>query len=171
MSRAAAKLPSVATPSVGGVSVKRHVLDLEAAKFAWITRRLGQRLHRWMRNTPEMIQGFQIEWTAQGPISKPILDEHGQPVMVPCLPDGEWRDSYKLYGQSLLGLLKEQRARAMLTAKTGAPPLTEEEYEASLRELVADTLRKMPQGELDELLAARKRVDVIDQVEVPDADP
>lgn len=168
MSRAAAKLPSVATPSLGGVAIKRHVLDLEAATFAWITRRLGQRLHRWMRNTPEMIQGFQIEWTPQGPVSKPILDEHGEPVMVPCLPDSDWRESYKLYGASLLGLLKEQRERAKLGAKTGAPPLTDEEYESSLRELVADTLRKMPQGELDELLAARKRVDVIDQAEVTD---
>ena len=155
MSRADSKLPEVATPHVGGVRVTRHVLDLEAGSLAWLARRVGRRLNRWLKQCPEEIRGHLIEWKQGVPVSVPMLNASGDPIMVPALPDGEFRENWRWYQTTILGLLKEQRERAKLTPKNGAPILTDEEYQAELRVLVAESVRSMPEDELRELLAAR----------------
>ncbi len=161
MSRVSSKLPSVATPTIGGVSIKRHVLDLEAGSLGWITRRVGRRLSRWLRSTPEEIQGFLIKWEEGRPVPVPMLDLEGKPIMVPCLPDSEFRETWRWYQNALLGLLKEQRERAKLTPKNGAPALTDEEYEAAHREMVAESIRTMSDGELEAMLMERHKASAL----------
>lgn len=148
---------AVTTQAIGGVSVKRHVLDLETGHMMHITRRIGRRLTKWLRETPELVPGFRAIWE-EGHVSlHPMLHPDGSPVMVPSLPDEMFRESYKLYASTLLGLLREQRERAKLTSKNGALPISDEDYQAGIRELVAESIRSMPEAELRELLAAREQ--------------
>ena len=149
-------------PTIGGVQIRRHVLDLEAPSLAWLARRVGRRLQRWLKQTPDDIQGHQIEWVQGTPVSKPMLHADGSPVMVPCLPDADFRENWRWYQATILGLLKEQRERAKLTPKNGAPALSDEEYEAALREMIAETIRTMPAAELETLLEARKKPAIVD---------
>lgn len=137
MARSTSKLASVATPSIGGVAVYRHVLDLEAATMTLIMRRLGQRIKCWFRNTK-------------------TSDPSDHKVGSGSLPDEDARESIKLYTQGMLGLLKEQRERAKLTPKTGAVILDEATFEAELRTLVATTIRSMPDAELRAMLQERE---------------
>lgn len=159
MSKASAKLPAVQTPTHGGVTLRRHVLDLEAAKLTWINRRVGQRLSRWLRGAPELVQGFTHEWEDGHPVTTPMLEKDGSPVMVPLLPDEPFRESWKIYASTTLGLLREQRERAKLGAKTGAVVLSDEEMQAALEEMLEVELKAMPEEKLQRILAARVKVE------------
>lgn len=151
----AQNIGAVATPALGGVTLRRHILDLETGHLMHITRRIGRRLGRWLRETPELVPGFRAIWE-EGHVSlHPLLHPDGSPVMVPSIPDEAFRESYKLYSSTILGLLREQRERAKLTPKNGAPVITDEEYAAELRVLVAESVRSMPEDELRALLEAR----------------
>ena len=55
-----------------------------------------------------------------------------------------------------MDLLREQRERAKLVAGKGAVAISDEDYQAGIRELVAEAVRTMPEAELRELLAARE---------------
>lgn len=157
MSRASSKLSAVATPSVGGVSVKRHVLELEASSLAWIARRVGRRLARYLRNLPYEIQGHQLQFVQGQAVPVPMLNALGEPIMVPALPDGEFRENWRWYQTSILGLLKEQRERAKLTPKNGGAVLSDDEYQEALADLVRQSLAAMPDDELEQLLATRRK--------------
>ncbi len=162
MSKAESKLPEVTTPVIGGVRITRHVLDLEAGSLAWLARRVGRRLQRWLKQCPEEIQGFRIEWKQGQPVPVPMLHPNGEPVMVPALPDGEFRETWRWYQATILGLLKEQRERARLAPGKGAPIISDEDYAVALRELVAEQVRTLPENELHELLAARANPEPIE---------
>lgn len=117
-------LPAIATPEVGGVRMRRHVLDAQASGLAHLARRLRTRLVYALRELPEG-----------------------------AMPDRDWRETYELYERTVTNLLKEQRERAKLKPagperpEDGAP-LTPEE-EAELRELAKgaiDTIATEPEG-------------------------
>lgn len=116
----------VATPAVEGVEIKRHVLDTEARRLAMLARRVGIRLRKAEIDRKETIQ-FGVR-------------EKGK---------DEWLEHAEWYRDTVLGLLKEQRARAAM--KDGRPPLTDAEYEATMQELVAERVRRMTSAELEAL--------------------
>lgn len=111
----------VATPTIGDVQLRRHILDREAAGLAKIAQRLGLRLRASLRQLADGV-----------------------------LPDGEWRETYRWYQDTVLGLLKEQRMRS--TLKDGRPPLTDEEYNTELTALARETLHGMSRTEVEQLL-------------------
>lgn len=80
----------------------------------------------------------------------------GSVLVLPWIPDSEWRETYELYGKTIMGLLKEQSTRAKLVLKNGAPPVSDEVFEASLRELAEKAIHEMPRAELEKLLEAKK---------------
>jgi hypothetical protein len=121
--------PSVAIAEIGGVRIHRHVLEREAATLACTLRKLGVRIRYWLRAT----------------------DEHKP------LPDETLIASWNVWQSGILGLLKEQRERAKLTPKNGAAVLTDEEYQEALSDLVRQSLAAMPDDELEQLLAMRRK--------------
>lgn len=133
MARVDSKIPSVANANVGGVHIVRHILELEAASMAWSLHRLGLRIKQWYRQTA----------------SKP-----GEPIVFPG--DAELACMVE-YNKGILGLLKEQRERAKLGSKSGAPPVSDEEFERGVAEIVAASIRTMPEERLRELLQERAR--------------
>ncbi len=146
----------MATPEVGGVQVARHVLDVETERLLHLARRVGLRLRTWARQMPTeraAVLNIDGEWI-------PVLDDEGKPVMMPLIPDKEFRENAEWYSKSILGLLKEQRERAKLTPNNGGAPIDDETFELELADLARQTIREMPEAELAKLLAER----------VPDAD-
>ncbi len=108
-------LPLVETPDVGGVRLRRHVLDVQASALAHLAKRLRSRLAITLRRLPE-----------------------------DALPDKEWRDNFELYEKTVMDLLKEQRMRAAMPkpgpdAPEAGAPLTPEE-EAELAELAREAI-------------------------------
>lgn len=142
MSRVTAKIPAVAVANVGGVALKRHVLDLEAAAMAWNLRKLGLRIRQWFRQS-----------------AKP----HGE---LPLLPDQGTLAVIAEYNKGILGLLKEQRERAKMGPKNGGPALSDEDFEKGLQDLVAHAVRTMPETQLRELLQERAKMGAPIDVEV-----
>ncbi len=134
MSKAISGIPAVATPTIGGVTLQRHVLDLEAASVAWTLRKLGNRIRWWFNST-------KLEHT---------------------LPDSEVRETIVIWRDGVLRLLAEQRERAKLKPGKGAPIISDEDYAVALRELVAEQVRTLPESELHELLAARANPEPIE---------
>lgn len=123
-------IKTIPTPAIEGVTVRRHVLDHEAARMCGIAQRLGRRLSYWLKNHP-----------------------------VHELPDEAFLESFRVYGQVVSSLLKEQRERAKMTPKNGGHPVDEATFDAQMKELARATVLELPQGELDELLMLR-RLDV-----------
>lgn len=142
MSRVSSKIPSVATANVGGVHITRHILELEAASMAWSLHRLGLRIKQWFRQTRSKA-GEAVVFPDQGQLM--------------CIAE---------YNRGVLGLLREQRERAKMGAKTGAPPLDDEAFEKGVQELVAHAVRTMPEAQLRELLQDRARMGAPLDVEV-----
>lgn len=132
--RADVSLTAVETPTIGGVVLRRHILDLEAASLALALRKLGNRIRFWFRQT------------------------HAEST----LPDAEVRETIILWRDGVLDMLKEQRERAKLKPGKGAPIISDEEYATALRELVAEQVRTLPENELHELLAARAKPEPIE---------
>lgn len=166
MSRVTSKLSSVTANSVGGVAIKKHVLELEASSFAWITRKIGRRLHRWLKATPDEIQGHMSKWEEGRLVTYPMLHADGSPVMVPCIPDQDFRETYRWYSSSVTNLLREQRERAKMGPKNGGPALSDEDFEKGLQDLVAHAIRTMPETQLRELLQERAKMGAPIDVEV-----
>jgi hypothetical protein len=77
------------------------------------------------------------------------------------LPDEDWRENFDLYQRAVLGLLKEQRERQKLAdavaKRGGAAVLSSGEYEAELLSLARETIRAMPDEELQALIAERSK--------------
>lgn len=132
--RPIAGMTALASTEVGGVRIHRHVLELEAATLACTLHKLGVRIRYWFRST----------------------DEHKP------LPDETLIASWNVWQSGTLGLLKEQRERAKLTPKNGAALLTDEEYQATLADLVRHSLQSMPDDELEQLLAMRRKAQPIE---------
>lgn len=120
-------LARVETPEIGGVRIKRHVLDLEANSLAQTMRRLGLRLRYWMNSTKH-------EFT---------------------LPDRDTRETFRIYAQTVLDLLKEQRERAKMAQGSGAPAISDADFEHGLRNLVEEQLKTMDLAELESIIAKR----------------
>ena len=79
------------------------------------------------------------------------VNEHGT-------PSRDWARSYGNYSQGLRGLLEEQRERIklrLMAGKMGQAPLTDEEYEAGLRELALERVKELSTADLAGELAAR----------------
>jgi hypothetical protein len=73
-------------------------------------------------------------------------------------PSRDWARSFGHYSGGVRGLLGEQRERAklkLLAGKAGQQPLSDEEYEAELRQLAIETVRELPESELQAELARR----------------
>jgi hypothetical protein len=74
------------------------------------------------------------------------------------IPGDHWLNAYKAWSTSVNRLMSEQRWRAKMAAaggKAGGVHLTDEEYEAELRDLAREVLLEMPPSDLDELITAR----------------
>lgn len=125
-------LPNVITVPMQGVTVARHELDVELARLAHILRSVGMRLQRAMRQTR----------AGEGEDVKPLPE--GFPELL------EW------HSKTMRWLLAEQRERAKLRAGTGLEVMTDEQYDRELKDLAMETLREMPESELNALLALRE---------------
>lgn len=149
--------PSVPGVEIGGVSVKRHPLTIEAGRLNAVAQRIGKRLIRWCLQT----QGHEVELervVGRDPetgvdIREPVLRD-GKPVLVPLLPDEDFRESWKLYQRTVSDLLVEQRERAKLGAKN---PQTWDDatFDARLAALAKQAVLAMPADELRDLLKQR----------------
>lgn len=122
------------------------MLDREAGALAKLARRVGQRCRNWLVKYPDV------------------------------LPDEDWRESYAIYTKAVLGLLREQSARAKLVAQDGAPPVSEEQFADAVKELALSAIAEMPQAELESLLRERTKAKAAPAVvavviDVPDEDP
>ena len=93
------------------------------------------------------------------PIVEQMRDKDGNPLMEPFLPGEDFRESYRFYTTSVLGMLKEQRERAKLVKGAGAPPLNDDEYNAELELIEEQAVMEMSKERLEELLRKRGAID------------
>lgn len=112
--------------NVDGVIMRRRGIDAEVQRLVGITKRLGLRLSYWQR----------------------ICGVHE-------LPPKQWTDNYTAYAQAVLRLLGEQRERAKLTAKSGAEPMSDEEYARAVTKLAEEIVRGLTEDEFRRLSALR----------------
>lgn len=157
------RLAPVVTPEVGGVRIRRPVLEAETASMLQLVRRVRRRLLHWMRTMPE--ERSAVRRTEHG--WEPILNADGQIVTQPLIPDQEWRESAEWVSKTLLGLLKEQRERAKLRPGGGAAAVDDATFDAELKELARAAIAEMSDDELRLALAARTAIDVV----LVDAEP
>lgn len=158
MGKPSAGMISVATPTIGDVQIKRHALDVEAASLTRMCSRVRKRLNRWLREMPTEIAALREmgKFDDRGkPILEPVCGPDGKPLLEPFLPGEDWRELFRWYQSATLGLLKEQRERAKLGAGKGAPPVSDEVFEAEIRELAQAAVLEMPKAELEALLRMR----------------
>jgi len=117
---------------------KTKSLVRATSSLAYLSEKLSRRLRHWMRWTQT------DKLTGEGP-----------------LPDEDWRENFDLYQRAVLGLLKEQRERQKLAdavaKRGGAAVLSSGEYEAELLSLARETIRAMPDEELQALIAERSK--------------
>lgn len=152
-------LATVAAPNVGGVQITRQALHFEAQRSLGIARKVGRRLVRWLIATDKKrepitrVVGRDPETGRE--LREEIHGEDGKPIMGPILPDEEFRKSWETYERTVRNLLVEQRARAAMTPANGAPPMSDEDFQASIAQLARQAVLEMPRGELEELLRAR----------------
>lgn len=122
------KLPPVQTVDLGGVAIRRHVLDVEAERQATMVRRIGRRLRYVERRLPKG-----------------------------TVPDADFREMYELNGRVLAGLLREQRERAKLTPATGGlAPLDEADVKLRVNELLMAATANMSDADWQEVVAFRQ---------------
>lgn len=172
---ASGKAPSIAlspieNPDVGGVRFRKHPLEIEAGRLNQIAHRLGNRLLLWLRETeetpekpglarkPKMVKLERVvgrDMESGRLIQEPVTDKDGNEMLVPILPNEDFRDTFKLYERAVRNLLVEQRARAAMGAGKGGAPVDDETFEREIAELARETIKNMPIGELRELLKAR----------------
>ena len=134
MSNPAPKLPILQSVEIGGVKIRRHILDLEAGKLSWILKRLGSRLRNQIAALPDNV-----------------------------LPSEEWLEHAKWYQAGVFGLLKEQRERARLVMASGTQQLTDEQYEREMQEATAEMVAKMPREQLEQMLRERDVVAIAEE--------
>lgn len=172
-------LAPIENPDVGGVRFRKHPLEIEAGRLNQIAHRLGNRLLMWLRETeedgapgkarkPKMTKLTRVvgrDMESGRLLEDPVVDKDGNEMLVPILPNEDFRDTFKLYERAVRNLLVEQRARAAMGAGKGGAPLDDATFKAGLDDLVRETIKSMPIGELRELLKGR----AID-VEQPPAD-
>jgi hypothetical protein len=183
---ASGKAPSIAlapieNPDVGGVRFRKHPLEIEAGRLNQIAHRLGNRLLMWLRETeeqpekpgmarrPKMTKLTRVvgrDMESGRLLEDPVVDKDGNEMLVPILPNEDFRDTFKLYERAVRNLLVEQRARAAMGVGKGGAPLDDATFKAGLDELVRETIKSMPIAELRELLKAR----AIDVEQQPPAD-
>jgi hypothetical protein len=171
---ASGKAPSIAlapieNPDVGGVRFRKHPLEIEAGRLNQIAHRLGNRLLLWLRETeengppgkarkPKMVTLTRVvgrDMESGRLLTEPITDKDGAEMLVPILPDDDFRQTFQLYERAVRNLLVEQRARAAMGAGKGGAPLDDEKFNAGLNQLVQETIKQMPLSELRELIKAR----------------
>lgn len=145
----------VATPVIGDVRIRRHVLDVEASRLAHLARRLGIRLRRTLVELPEQRMALQAVRDDDGrAVVTPMQDADGKPILEACLPSPEWLEHFRWYQNAVLKLLAEQRMRAVIKGE-GKPPLSDVELEAEMEALARVAVEEMPLEQLDALLKAR----------------
>ena len=161
MGKPSAQVIAVATPIVGDVQIKRHALDVQAAQLVRITSKVGKRLKRWLNEMPEDVACMRVVGSDDRgkPIVEQMRDKDGNPLMEPFLPGEDFRESYRFYTTSVLGMLKEQRERAKLVKGAGAPPLNDDEYNAELELIEEQAVMEMSKERLEELLRKRGAID------------
>lgn len=101
--------PAVARVPLEGITVGSHTLTAQAEQLESLTRRVGARLAHWLYTTS----------------------------VARTLPPTEWIEVFRYYQAAVLGLLKEQRERAKLTA--GEHP-TDEQLHEQFRDELAKAL-------------------------------
>lgn len=162
-------VPGVASPTLAGVKISRHPLEREAGRLNHIAHRVGQRLLRWIKAVEaaphiELRRVIGRDPESGLDLTEQVLDANKQPVLVPVLPDEDFRRSWDLYERTIRCLLIEQRQRAILAPGKGGPPISDEEYERQLSKLARSTLLEMPKSELLDLLRERA-IDVVTKAE------
>jgi hypothetical protein len=162
----------VATPDIGGVTLRRHILDREAASLAKSAQIIGRRVRRWLREMPETRPAMRLVGNDDKgfPIFEPWMvdapDGSKVQLLEPVVPDKDVREAFDVYSKTILGLLKEQTARAKLKPGNGAPPVDDATFQRELAALAKEAVLSMPRSELEALLKQRP----ID-VEAPSASP
>lgn len=142
------QLGATSCPELGGVAIRRHVLDIEAGNMMHLARRLGLRLRRWLRTMPQDVPAVRmVRVEGGGAVAVPICGPDGNQLMMPLLPDSEFRETAEMYERIVRGLLVEQRLRAVLKPNA-RPALTDDEAEAEL----AAYVRSLPEAMRAELL-------------------
>lgn len=157
-----AQLAAVATPDIGGVRVRRHVLEVETERIMNLVRKVGYRLRHWLRTMPE--DRVAMRFDRETNTHYPVLDPNGNPLTEPLVPDKDWLENAEWYSKTMLGLLKEQRERARLAPKDGALAIDDATLEAELDALTIERIKTMPEEEFRKLLAERA-------IEVQPAEP
>lgn len=152
-------LEAVRVPEVGSVRVRRHILDRETARLMLLCKRIGKRLDLWFTRMPEEQVSQYLLRTKEGPMVVPRKDAQDNPIMEPVVPTGDMMETFRWYQTALLGLLKEQRARAAMKPEH-KPAMSDLELEAELAAIADEAVRSMPLPELERLLGERKAIDV-----------
>ncbi len=155
-----AAIAGLASPNVGGVVLKRHPLELEAARSLSIAKRIGRRLIRWAAQVEgketelertigrDPDTGVDIRETVKDPAT-------GEAIMVPILPDKDFLASWELYERSVRNLLQEQRHRATMGTDKGGQAMDDATFDAKIAELTRRAVLEMPKAELEALLRQR----------------
>lgn len=162
MAVSTATVAALVQPEIDGVRLKRHPLELEASRSLQIAKRVGRRLVRWIRVlereevTLQRVVGRDPE--SGRDLFEDVKNAEGEPIMVPVLPDEDFRKSWDLYERTVRSLLAEQRMRYAMVREQ--PPITDEQYKRDLAELARDAVLNMPRAELEQLLRQR-HVDIV----------
>ena len=105
-------------------------LKAESEKYLSLLEKLGERLTRSINSD---------------------VNAHGT-------PSRDFARSFGHYSGGVRGMLAEQRERVklkLLAGKAGQAPLSDEEYEAELRQLAIEAVRELPERELQAELTRR----------------
>jgi hypothetical protein len=136
-------IPTVATPEVAGVTVRRHVLDHEAARLAGLASRVGKRLSYWLREHQELPDAGWLEsarWygtTIQGLLKEQRLRSQ-LTKGVEVMSDAEYeRELDEIIRARMMQMTDEEIAR--LRGAPAAPIATPRET-ATPRDAIADDL-------------------------------
>ncbi len=84
-----------------------------------------------------------------------VHDQDGNTIEVPLLPDEDFRENWKLFEKTVVSILHEERERSKMLSKNGAPQISDEEFEAKLKDIARQAVLEMPADELKALLALR----------------
>lgn len=108
-------LPSVPSVTLGDVTLGSHSLTKQAERLESVCARIGRRLDYWLRRT-----------------MRDTMKTHGSEIEAP-LPSEEFLEAFRYWQAALLGLLKEQRERAVLQGDQPSPEQLQAQFAEELK--------------------------------------
>lgn len=109
---------------------------------------------------------------------RPEFDASGKPMMLPAdvneagTPSRDWCRGLQRYQTGYTTVLVEERERWKLrlqAQQAGLSPelgeLTDDQFDAELKELALEAIRQLPEGELQAELKRRQKTEVVDLTE------